>query len=32
MVGEHDAALLTVTDDPDEVVRAVCAARELQEH
>jgi uncharacterized protein (TIGR00730 family) len=32
MVGERDAALLTVTDDPDEVVRAVCAARELQEH
>jgi len=31
MVNERDAALLTVTDDPDEVVRAVCDARELQE-
>jgi uncharacterized protein (TIGR00730 family) len=31
MVGERDAALLTVTDDPDEVVRAVCDARDVQE-
>ena len=31
MVGERDAALLTVTDDPDEVVRTVCAARDVQE-
>ncbi|MCW2984956.1 MAG: family Rossman fold protein [Conexibacter sp.] len=31
MVAERDAALLVVTDDPDEVVRAVCAARDVQE-
>ncbi|HWI73224.1 MAG TPA: TIGR00730 family Rossman fold protein [Baekduia sp.] len=31
MVSERDAGLLTVTDDPDEVVRAVWAAREVQE-
>jgi uncharacterized protein (TIGR00730 family) len=31
MVGERDGALLTVTDDPDEVVRAVCDARDVQE-
>jgi uncharacterized protein (TIGR00730 family) len=31
MVGERDARLLVVTDDPEEVVRAVCDAREVQE-
>jgi uncharacterized protein (TIGR00730 family) len=31
MVAEGDAALLMVTDDPDAVVRAVCAARDVQE-
>jgi uncharacterized protein (TIGR00730 family) len=31
MAAERDAALLMVTDDPDEVVRAVCAARDVQE-
>jgi len=31
MVGPADAELLTVTDDPEAVVRAVCDARDLQE-
>jgi uncharacterized protein (TIGR00730 family) len=31
MIAEGDARLLMVTDDPDEVVRAVCRARQVQE-
>jgi hypothetical protein len=31
MIGEPDARLLMVTDDPDEVARAVCRARDVQE-
>jgi uncharacterized protein (TIGR00730 family) len=31
MIAERDARLLMVTDDPEEVARAVCRARDLQE-
>jgi uncharacterized protein (TIGR00730 family) len=31
MIADRDAALLTVTDDPDTVIREICAAREVQE-
>ena len=31
MIAERDARLLMVTDDPEEVARAVCRARDVQE-